>query len=149
MTVTTRTVASTMMPPATATGTVDQLRQRQQRRRRRHHQQSIAIADALSGVTGTLVSLWVFYPLDVIKINVQAASASAVDDDPRQEDSSNRTAAAASMSSTSRSLTTTVRSRIRQLLKELHRRRRPEFLPSATAKILPWLWMEIPAGIDV
>mmetsp|Transcript_6220 Transcript_6220/g.15625 ORF Transcript_6220/g.15625 Transcript_6220/m.15625 type:complete len:625 (+) Transcript_6220:194-2068(+) len=35
------------------------------------------LADALSGVVGSLVALWVFYPLDVVKINIQAAASSS------------------------------------------------------------------------
>jgi Mitochondrial carrier protein len=38
------------------------------RRRRR-----TALADALAGVVGTLISLWAFYPLEVIKTNLQAS----------------------------------------------------------------------------
>ena len=33
-----------------------------------------ALADALAGVAASLVSLWVFYPLEVLKINTQAAA---------------------------------------------------------------------------
>jgi hypothetical protein len=36
-----------------------------------------AIADALSGVAGSLVSLWTFYPIEVVKSNLQVGSQSS------------------------------------------------------------------------
>ncbi|KAL3944325.1 MAG: hypothetical protein SGBAC_001618 [Bacillariaceae sp.] len=37
-------------------------------------EQQKALADAVSGVAGSLVSLWTFYPIEVIKSNLQAGS---------------------------------------------------------------------------
>ena len=36
--------------------------------------QKTALADAISGVMGALVALWAFYPMDVIKTNMQAST---------------------------------------------------------------------------
>lgn len=37
-----------------------------------------ALADAISGVAGSLVSLWTFYPIEVLKTNLQAGSSAAI-----------------------------------------------------------------------
>jgi Mitochondrial carrier protein len=40
----------------------------------RSRRQKAALAEALAGVVGSLVALWAFYPMDVIKTNLQAST---------------------------------------------------------------------------
>ena len=44
-----------------------------------------AMADAIAGVAGSLVSLWAFYPIEVWKTNVQAQPHGGEDDDDEQD----------------------------------------------------------------
>jgi hypothetical protein len=48
-------------------------------------QRQTALADALAGVTGTVISLWAFYPLEVVKTNLQASIQDRVGDNKNKK----------------------------------------------------------------
>ena len=49
-----------------------------------------ALADALAGVVATIVSLWAFYPMDVLKTNIQAGKNDAEEDAATSSSSSEK-----------------------------------------------------------